>query len=112
MHSRTQIEPVPPGYHSINENEQARILDQDGLLIHAEVRIGDSVVMIFDSREDWPQTPSFLQVYVQDAEATLSRALESGGGHVLPLPHSGLMALSGTRRRMSGGRGTGRSRRR
>jgi len=34
------------------------------LIVHAEVRIGDSVVMMFDSRPGWPPTPAFLRLYV------------------------------------------------
>lgn len=60
------------------EVREARIPDTDGLLIHSEVRIGDSVVMIFDSKDDWPATPSFLQVYVEDAAAVLGRATTAG----------------------------------
>ena len=51
---------------------------------HAEVRIGDSVVMMFDSKPDWPWTPSFLRLYVPDCDATLRRALEAGATVVTP----------------------------
>lgn len=39
-----------------------RVPNPDGTIGHAEVRIGDSVVMAFDSRPEWPDTPSFLSV--------------------------------------------------
>ncbi|MET8757649.1 VOC family protein [Lentzea sp. NPDC004782] len=44
---------------------------------HAEVRIGDSVVMLFD-RPDWPLTPAFLRLYVADDAEVLKRATERG----------------------------------
>ena len=44
---------------------------------HAEVRIGDSVVMLFDV-PDWPPTPAFLRLYVADDAATLERARDLG----------------------------------
>jgi PhnB protein len=44
---------------------------------HAEVRIGDSVVMLFDV-PDWPKTPAFLRLYVEDDEATLEKAAKLG----------------------------------
>ncbi|MGW4215257.1 VOC family protein [Lentzea sp. NPDC004789] len=44
---------------------------------HAEVRIGDSVVMLFD-RPDWPRTPAFLRLYVADDAEVLKRATERG----------------------------------
>jgi uncharacterized glyoxalase superfamily protein PhnB len=44
---------------------------------HAEVRIGDSVVMLFD-RQGWPRTPAFLRLYVADDAEVLKRATERG----------------------------------
>ena len=37
--------------------ELSRLSHADGTITHAEVRIGDSIVGAFDSREGWPQTP-------------------------------------------------------
>lgn len=51
----------------------------DGSIMHAEVRIDDSVVMIADAGGAWPAYPSSLHVYVPDADATYRRALEAGG---------------------------------
>ena len=45
-----------------------------GRIGHAEVRIGDSVVMGFDAAPDWPDTPAFLRIYVEDADQTVNRA--------------------------------------
>jgi uncharacterized glyoxalase superfamily protein PhnB len=50
----------------------------DGTLIHAEVRIGNSVIMIADRKADWPFTPALTQVYVADAAETLRRAVDLG----------------------------------
>ena len=44
---------------------------------HAEVRIGDSVVMLFD-RPNWPGTPAFLRLYVADDAEIIKRAVERG----------------------------------
>ena len=60
------------------ENKQVRTPDRDGTLIHAEIQIGDSMILLADSKEDWPFTPSFLQVYVDNARETLSRAEKEG----------------------------------
>ena len=51
----------------------------DGSIMHAEVRIDDTVVMIADGGGAWPAFPSWLHVYVQDVDATYQRALEAGG---------------------------------
>jgi uncharacterized glyoxalase superfamily protein PhnB len=56
------------------ENKYVRTPDRDGTLIHAEIQIGDSMILLADSKFDWPFTPAFLQVYVDNAQQTLDRA--------------------------------------
>jgi PhnB protein len=51
----------------------------DGTIMHAEVRIDDTVVMMGDASADWPAFPTFLHVYVPDVDATYKRALAAGG---------------------------------
>lgn len=88
---------VPDGYHTvtpwiISQGNTAAVIDflvavfgardlgrmeVGGVIGHAEVRIGDSVVMLFDKPE-WPRTPSFLRLYVPDDAAVLARAVEHG----------------------------------
>lgn len=60
------------------EIKAARTLDDDGLLLNSEFRIGDSTVIVVDTKEEWPFTPSLLQVYVDDTEGTLCTAKELG----------------------------------
>ncbi|MET9066602.1 VOC family protein [Streptosporangium sandarakinum] len=67
--------------------ELARLTDDEGRIGHAEVRIGDAVVMMFDARPDWPRTPAFLRLYVPDADATHRRAVEAGGTSVTEVTH-------------------------
>ena len=42
------------------EAEHVRTLDRDGKIIHAEVVVGGSTIMLSDSKDDWPFTPAFL----------------------------------------------------
>jgi len=58
--------------------EIARVQDEHGVIGHAEFRIGDSVVMGFDAKPEWPDTPAFLRLYVGDADAVYRQALEAG----------------------------------
>ena len=60
------------------ERKEAYTMDTDGLLLHSELEIGNSIVMVADRKEGWPFTPSLLQVYVADVEKTLERAQEQG----------------------------------
>ncbi len=55
---------------------------EEGAIGHAEVRIGDSVVMLFDSKPDWPPTPAFLRLYVPDSDATFRQAIDAGAQEV------------------------------
>jgi PhnB protein len=49
-----------------------------GGIMHAEVRIDDTIVMLTDGAEGWPAIPSHVHVYVSDVDATYARALEAG----------------------------------
>ena len=62
--------------------ELARVANPDGSIGHAEMRFGDSIVMLFDAKEGWPPTPSFLRLFVADADAVCARAVEAGGSSV------------------------------
>ncbi|GIO31132.1 MULTISPECIES: VOC family protein [Paenibacillus] len=58
--------------------EIARLYNEDGSVGHAEIRIGDAVVMMFDAKKEWPDTPAFLRLYVEDGDAAFRRALQEG----------------------------------
>ena len=58
----------------------SRMLNQDGSIVHAEVTIGTSIVMLFDSYEGWPETPAFFRLYV--ADAAYRQALAAGASSV------------------------------
>jgi PhnB protein len=48
------------------------------LLMHAEARIGNSMVELADANEEIPPTPTGLHLYVPDADAVYQKALEAG----------------------------------
>ncbi len=53
-----------------------------GRLMHAEVQLGDSVVMLADSSDGWPAHAAQVHVYVPDVDATYRRALAAGATSV------------------------------
>jgi PhnB protein len=65
----------------------------DGTLMHADLRIGDSMLMLNDEFPDWkvlgPQalggTPVTVHLYVQDADAAWKRAVDAGCSVKMPL---------------------------
>ena len=59
-----------------------RFDDGHGHIMHAEMRIDDSVIMLADAHGDWPAVPAWLHVYVADVDATYKRALAAGGSSV------------------------------
>jgi len=58
--------------------ELRRFPDESGRLMHAEVRIDDTVIMMADPAPAWPAIPSYVHVYVRDAHAAYRKALEAG----------------------------------
>jgi PhnB protein len=93
------VKPIPDGYHSVTPylvvQGTTTLLDflkqafdaqeafppmrrPDGTIMHAEVRIGDSVVMMGEPMGDMPPMPGSLYLYVHDADAVYQRALQAG----------------------------------
>jgi uncharacterized glyoxalase superfamily protein PhnB len=92
------VESIPEGYHTVTPYltvqgaetlleflqrafdavEQERVARADGTIGHAEVRVGDSMVMLAEARGEWKPMPSALYLYVKDTDATYRRALEAG----------------------------------
>ena len=58
--------------------EVRRFPDAEGKLRHAEVRIGDSVVMLADGTSGWPPIQAHVHIYVPDVDTTYRRALNAG----------------------------------
>lgn len=61
----------------------------------AEIHIGDSLVMISDTSER-DQFPAFLYVYVEDADATFTRAVAAGADvleHPIDTPYGDRRAM-------------------
>lgn len=68
----------------------------DGKVLHAEIRIADSTVMLVDEPSDFPQmrspkslggSPVHLFLYTEDAEATFERAVAAGARAVMAVEY-------------------------
>jgi PhnB protein len=97
------VKPVPEGYHSVTpyliatgadrlidfvtEAFGAEVIERmtraDGTIGHAEVRIGDSVVMLSEARGEWKPMPAAIYLYVPDTDATYRSALGAGATSVM-----------------------------
>ncbi len=51
-------------------------------ILHAEVKLDDSVLMLTDGGPGVPPAESHVHVYVQDVDATYRRAIEAGAASV------------------------------
>jgi len=61
-----------------NVQELRKYEAPDGKIMHAEVRLQDSVIMIADATENWPQNKSLVHVYVVDVDSVYQKALKAG----------------------------------
>ena len=100
------VQPVPEGYHTLipylavddaakaieyytkafGAKERARMDGPDGKIGHAELEIGDSVVMLADPSPDASTTPpsdagsttAAIVMYVEDVDAVVQKAVDAG----------------------------------
>ncbi|MFD2599186.1 VOC family protein [Sphingobacterium corticis] len=63
--------------NKINEKQ-----DEQGAIIHAVAKIGDAMINLFDSKENWAPTPTFLNLYVSDVEQAYNNAIAFGAKSV------------------------------
>ena len=99
------VRPIPEGFHTITPiciaEGAAKLIDfltqafgaeqidrmdaPDGTVMHAELRIGDSTLMLGEAQGEWKATQSRLHLYVKDVDATFARALRAGATSVQPV---------------------------
>ena len=51
----------------------------DGTVQHAEIKIGDSIVMMGEAPADSKNFPGMLHLYVEDVDTVYQRAIQAGG---------------------------------
>lgn len=70
---------------ALGADEVSRAVGPDGKVMHAEIRIGSSRVMLNDAMmggkgpKAYGGSPAALWVYVEDCDALFNRALKAGG---------------------------------
>lgn len=64
--------------------EIARYADEQGVIHHARVRIGDAMIEMGEAHGPYQPMPSAIFLYVPDVDATHQRALEAGATAVRP----------------------------
>ena len=108
----SQIKEIPKGFHSVTPyltvTDSARAIDfykrafgaeelyrvdgPDGKVAHAEIRIGDSIVMLSDEMPGWSRSPQSLGgtpvnifLYVKDVDGVFNRAVVAGAKVAMPV---------------------------
>lgn len=107
------VKPIPEGYHAVTPyliingadkaiefykkafgaTEVMRMKSPDGKIGHAELKIGDSSLMLADEHPDmnargpksYGGSPVTIHLYVEDVDATCKRALAAGATELRPV---------------------------
>jgi PhnB protein len=60
-----------------------RVANESGKVMHAEIRIDDTVLMLTDAFPPaWPSIPAHVHLFVEDADASYRKAIEAGAASV------------------------------
>jgi PhnB protein len=94
------VKPIPEGYHTATPYVVARGADKvveflktafgaepffepmmrpDGKIMHADLKIGDSHVMISEAMDQHPAMPCMVHLYVPNVDAVYQSAVAAGG---------------------------------
>jgi len=61
------------------------VLRKDGTIMHAEIILQGSTIMVADETKDWVKQNANLFVYVPNADETYKKALENGATNLMGL---------------------------
>ena len=98
-----KVRPIPKGYHAVTPSltqedagktiafakqafgakERMRLTGPNGKIMHAEIEIGDSIVMLTDAVHH-PAQPAGLFLYVLDVDKTFAKAVKAGAKSIMP----------------------------
>jgi len=99
------VKPIPDGFHAITPylfaQGASRLIEfistafdgelrvretrPDGAIMHATMRVGDSMLMLADPTPEFGPMLSSIYLYVTDCDTVYQRALSSGGISVFPM---------------------------
>jgi len=99
MATQTAVKPVPTGYHTItpyltvrnaaslieflkkafDAKERNRMSGPNGIVQHAEMQVGDSILMLGEAQKDTDVRRTMMYVYVPDCDAVCRKAVAAGG---------------------------------
>ena len=68
-----------------NAEETWKGMRDDNLIMHAEVKLGDTTIMFADATEEFKVQNAGMFVCVDDADATFNKAVDHGAKVVMPI---------------------------
>jgi len=97
------VAPIPEGFHTLtpyltvthaercidflkqafDAKELHRTTTPEGSIAHAQLRIGDSMLMLSEQCKDWPSAGCGIYLYVPDTDATYRKALAAGATSIM-----------------------------
>ncbi len=97
------VKPIPEGFHTVTPYIAAsdakavidflqrafdakvteRIDDEKGRIRHAQVKIGDSHLMLTDGNDECSPAPAAFYLYLSDVDGAYERALRAGGTSIM-----------------------------
>ena len=100
---RTHVKAIPDGYHTVtscimvkgagqqidflkkafNALELSRMMSPGGTIMHAELKLGDSMVMVGEAEGQWKPMPACFYLYVEDVDRSYHQALKYGAETVM-----------------------------
>jgi uncharacterized glyoxalase superfamily protein PhnB len=92
------VKPIPEGFHTITPylmiNDAASFIHflvnafgakeifthkfENGKIMHAEVKIGDSMIMLSDAGDQYPALPGNYYLYVEEVDSVYKQAIAAG----------------------------------
>ena len=99
-----KVKPIPDGFHTVTpylivdgakkvidflqaalgaKHDHEPTLRPDGTVMHATLKIGDSMVMVSDASEHAKATPVMLYLYVPNVDAAYQLALKAGATSIM-----------------------------
>ena len=67
-----------------NAVELRKYHSPDGKIVHCEVKLDDSVIMLADSNEHYPPNHQLIHVYLSDVQSVFDTAIKAGCESIQP----------------------------
>ncbi|MBZ5637774.1 MAG: VOC family protein [Acidobacteriia bacterium] len=97
------VKPIPDGFHTVtpylvvqgvpkvmeflrrafDAEEVHRSTTPDGTIMHAQMKIGDSMIMMGEATSEHAPQPCSIYLYVKDTDAVYRKALAAGGTSIM-----------------------------